>query len=418
MAGRWDSAIDYLEAGVNAGDEHARTDLLSATLNSMYASENVHQAAHFLTRGLSASFGVAEARVWYAPPQGDGLRLVGFLGPRVADKPWTTSEIPIAADRLEARAYRQARAVRGLEGGRHVWRAMPLLIPGRKPIGVVTICDDLLDSRYVAQRERDLQMVGYLNQAARAVRVVCTRRRELELAGRMQASLLPENPPAIDGWQLSASLWPAGETSGDFYDYIPLPNGKIGIVIADVADKGMGAALYMALGRTLIRTYATDHPDRPDLALKAANARILADTQADLFVTVFYGILDPATGTLTYCNAGHHPPYLLDANAPDPVRAVPGRGLALGIIEDTKWTHLTLQLPSGTLLLLYTDGVVDALNPQGERFGAEQMLDIAQDNLGCSASDLRDSLLTRLRQFIGDEPQFDDITLVAVERGA
>jgi serine phosphatase RsbU (regulator of sigma subunit) len=270
----------------------------------------------------------------------------------------------------------------------------------------------------MAHRERDLQLTGYVNQAARAVRAVCTRRKELELAGRMQASLLPEKPPSIDGWQLAPSLWPARETSGDFYDLIPLPNGKLGIVIADVADKGMGAALYMALSRTLIRTYATDYPERPDLALNAANARILADTQADLFVTVFYGILDPATGALTYCNAGHHPPYLLDPKAPDPVRAVPGRGLALGVIEDTKWTHSTLRIPPGTLLLMYTDGVVDALDPFGERFGAEQMLDIAQENLGCSANDLRDDLLTRLQQFIGDEPQFDDITLMALEREA
>jgi hypothetical protein len=418
MAGRWDSAIDYLEAGVGAGERHARSDLLSATINSMYASEDVHQAAHFLTRGLSASFGLAEARVWYAPPQEDRLRLVGFLGPRASDRPWTTSEMSIKADRLEARAFRQARAVRGPEGGRLVWRAIPLLIPGRKPIGVVTLCDDLQGSRHVAQRERDLQLTGYLNQAARAVRAVCTRRKELELAGRMQASLLPENSPDIDGWQLAASLWPARETSGDFYDFIPLPNGKLGIVIADVADKGMGAALYMALSRTLIRTYATDFPDRPDLALNAANARILADTQADLFVTVFYGILDPSSGALTYCNAGHHPPYLLDPNAPDPVRAVPGRGLALGVIEDTKWTHSTLRIPSGTLLLMYTDGVVDALNPLGERFGAEKMLDIAQQNSGCSARELRDDLLTHLQHFIGDKPQFDDITLVAVERAA
>jgi hypothetical protein len=354
--------------------------------------------------------------VWYAPPHADRLQLVGFLGPHVSGKAGSISEMSVKADRLEARAFRQSRSVRGPEGGRLVWRAIPLLIPGRKPIGVVSLCDDLQSSRNVAQRERDLQLGGYLNQAARAVRAVCTRRRELELAGRMQASLLPENPPPIDGWLLAPSLWPARETSGDFYDLIPLPNGKFGILIADVADKGMGAALYMALSRTLIRTYATDHPDRPDLALKAANARILADTQADLFVTVFYGILDPTSGILKYCNAGHHPPYLLDARAPDPVRAVPGRGLALGVIEDTKWTHATLQMPPGTLLLMYTDGVVDALNPQGERFGAEQMLDIAQENLGCSAKDLRDALLTRLQQFIGDEPRFDDITIVALER--
>ena len=416
MAGRWDSAIDYLEAGIKSGNEQSRSDLLPATINSIYASDDLLHAARFLTRGLSAAFSVVEAKVWYAPPQENHLRLVGHMGVRTGGKLWASPEIPFVADRLESRAYRQARALRGPEGGRHVWRAIPLLIPGRKPVGVVTLCDDLLGDRFVAQRERDLELMGYLSQAARAIQAVSTRRRELALAGRMQASLLPSAPPDLPGWQMAAVLRPARETSGDFYDFIPLPGGRVGLVIADVTDKGMGAALYMALSRTLIRTYAAGYPDRPDLALRAANERILADTGADLFITVFYGILDPASGALTYCNAGHHPPYLLDAGADGEIQPLPGRGIALGIIGDTDWGHTTVQIAPGAMLLLYTDGVLDAQSPHKERFGNEQMLEIAQANLGRTAQNLQDDLLGSLQHFIGDEPQFDDITLMTVMR--
>jgi sigma-B regulation protein RsbU (phosphoserine phosphatase) len=232
----------------------------------------------------------------------------------------------------------------------------------------------------------------------------------------MQASLLPAKPPDVPGWQMVAALRPARETSGDFYDFIPLPDGRVGLVVADVTDKGMGAALYMALSRTLIRTYAADHPERPDLALRAANERILADTGANLFITVFYGILEPVSGALTYCNAGHHPPYLLGAGADGGIQDLPGRGIALGVIEDTDWGHTTVQLAPGEMLLIYTDGVLDAQSPQKERFGSEQMLDIARANLGRTAQDLQDSLLTRLQHFIGNEPQFDDITLMTIMR--
>jgi hypothetical protein len=422
MAGSWDSALDYLEAGIREGDEQARADLLPATINSIYASEDLGQAAHFLIRGLSAGFGVVDARVWITQSQGNHLRMVGQLGPRADGAPWGDPEMALSSQRLEARAYRQERALRGAEAGRHVWRSIPLLIPGRAPIGVVTVCDDLLANQSMAQRERELQLTGYLNQAARAIQVVSTRRRELELAGRMQASLLPSSPPEVPGWQLEATLRPARETSGDFYDFIPLPGERLGIVIADVADKGMGAALYMALSRTLIRTYAAGYPDRPDLALQAANDRILADTRADLFVTVFYGILDPAFGTLAYCNAGHHPPYWLApqssqaARSLEPVQSLGGRGIALGVVQDPGWGYSTIELDPGETLLLYTDGVIDAHDPELAPFGSERILEAARSNLGQPANHLLEDLLSRLQQFTGDQPQFDDITLMALRR--
>jgi type II secretory pathway predicted ATPase ExeA len=416
MAGRWDSALDYLEAGIREGSEASRADLLPATINSMYAAEDIGRAAHFLTRGLSAGFGVVEARVWYALPQEGRLRLVGQVGSGPSAGLWSTPEMEVGADRLEARAYRQERALRGPEVGRHVWRAIPLLVPGSKPAGVVMLCEDRLDGRFAGQRERELQMMGYLSQAARAIQAVSVRRQELALAGRMQASLLPASIPAIPGWQIAASLRPARETSGDFYDLIALPGGRLGIVVADVADKGMGAALYMALSRTLIRTYAAEFPDRPDLALQAANARILADTHAGLFVTVFYGVLDPAAATLTYCNAGHHPPLLIGSGGVGEVLA--GRGMALGVVPEPGWVHTAVAIPPGGSVLFYTDGVVDAMNAEGQRFGAERALAVAREEAGRPAGEMQDALLGQVQAFMGDEPQFDDITVVVLAREA
>jgi serine phosphatase RsbU (regulator of sigma subunit) len=424
MAGRWDAAIDYLKAGIDEGNERARADLLPATMNSIYASEDLGQAAHFLIRGLSAGFGVVDARVWNAQPQDNLLRLVGRLGPDLASSLWSNPGIPTTADRLEARAYRERRAMRGKEVGRHVWRAIPLMIAGKKPVAVVTVCDDLLAEQATSQRERDLLLMGYLNQAARAWQAVNDRRRELELAGRMQASLLPSAPPDLSGWQIAATFRPARETSGDFYDFIPLPEGQLGIVIADVADKGMGAALYMALSRTLIRTYAADFPGRPDLVLQTVNDRILADTGADLFVTVFLGILDPANSRLTYCNAGHHPPLWLGPGAEtgaregetERIQPLPGTGIALGVVQEPGWGHSTIELDPGATLLLYTDGVVDAHDAGQERFGYEGMLSAALSNAGQPAGKLQAEILSSLQQFTGDQAQFDDITLLVIHR--
>jgi len=239
---------------------------------------------------------------------------------------------------------------------------------------------------------------------------------ELTLAGEIQASFLPDALPNVAGWQLAATLEPARETSGDFYDFIHLPSGRLGIVVADVVDKGMGAALYMALCRTLIRTYAAEFDTQPDLVFSVVNRRILQDTHTSLFVTLFYGILDPATGTLTYCNAGHNPPYLLSAQNEAPVQALRRTGMPLGVLEETSWEQGSVQIASGDALVLYTDGIPEAQNRQEEFFGEERLLGIVQSSLGRSAQDMQDALLAGVHRFMGDASQFDDITLMVVVR--
>jgi serine phosphatase RsbU (regulator of sigma subunit) len=251
---------------------------------------------------------------------------------------------------------------------------------------------------------------------------------ELALAWDIQRSFLPEHLPHIPGWEVAATLMPARETSGDFYDVIPLPGGQWGLLIADVADKGMAAALYMALSRTLIRTYAAQYPTQPQLVLSAANRRILMDTQADLFVTVFYGILNPVTGTLTYCNAGHNPPYLLGTRDGGSLRSMRRTGMALGVVEDVVWERKAVQIAPGEVLVLYTDGVTDAQNAQEAFFGKERLLQAvrasvraqANQNLsrgqGSSAQGVQEALMMEIDGFVSDAPRFDDVTLMVVVR--
>jgi serine phosphatase RsbU (regulator of sigma subunit) len=416
MTGRWDAAMDYLEDSLRQGNRQSREDLLPATINSMYASQDLTQAVHFLRRGLSAAFNVFDSRIWFSPPQEKHLRLVSPLDIMPAGESWADQQIATSADRLEARAYRHRVPLRGQEGAEQVVRAIPLMIPGSPPIGVATIYDDLMSDLFDEQRERDLQLVGFLNQAARALQAVNLRRQELALAGRVQASLLPDSAPVIKGWQAAATWKPARETSGDFYDFVSLPDGRIGLVIADVVDKGMGAALLMALSRTLIRSYAADYPDHPEQLLRVANQRIISDIRSGLFVTMFYGILDPVSGVLTYCNAGHPPPYILGFQEKEVLETLRSTGMPLGISEDSDWKPATVHVPQNSALLLYTDGVVDAQNQQREFFGVEQMLEVVQEMGGSTAMAVQEALISRLFSFVGAEPQLDDIALMILIR--
>ncbi len=254
------------------------------------------------------------------------------------------------------------------------------------------------------------QIASTLNRA-KAYQQTLTHQRmeqELALAGQIQSSLLPAQLPLVPHWQLSATLQPARETSGDFYDVIPLPDGSLALVVGDVADKGVGPALYMALCRTLIRTFAVLYPEEPERVLELANNRILKDSQAELFVTLFYAVLDPHSGILSYCNAGQNPPYLLSPANPQPLPLIP-TGMAMGVMEESRWGKVDLRLAIGDTLVMYTDGVTEAQNEQGEFFGEERL----QTTLVAAAQlDSPQAVQT----FMNGAAQYDDITMVVLVR--
>lgn len=239
---------------------------------------------------------------------------------------------------------------------------------------------------------------------------------ELEFAGRIQSSFLPRELPSLDGWELAVTLLPARETSGDFFDIFQLSDGRVGFLIADVTDKGLGAALYMALSRTLLRTYALEYDEQPDIVFFSANERILQDAQADLFVTVFYGILDQTTGQLTYANAGHNPPLLLSRQDVGTVHALGTTGMPIGIDEDASWSQNTITIKPGEVLILYTDGIPDALNSEGEFFREKRLIELILNNRGASAQQFQRKILDGVQEFAGEASQFDDITLLVIAR--
>jgi sigma-B regulation protein RsbU (phosphoserine phosphatase) len=277
-------------------------------------------------------------------------------------------------------------------------------------------------SGIAAQAAMAIENDFLLQEAAEQERM----KQELAVAQRIQASFLPECCPHVPGWDL-ASIWhSARQVSGDFYDFIPLPagrqgqgldEGRMGLVIADVADKGVPAALFMALSRTLVRTMAIDGR-APALAIARANDLILADARSGLFVTLFYAIIQPEAGEIAYVNAGHMPPLVVRA-ADGSVEELRVPGIALGVLPSDQfqeWAEWTAVLEPGDALILYTDGVTDASNSEAQRFGLERLKQIASTHRALSAAKLADTIHEVVEAFVGGAAQFDDFTLVVAKR--
>jgi sigma-B regulation protein RsbU (phosphoserine phosphatase) len=238
--------------------------------------------------------------------------------------------------------------------------------------------------------------------------------RELALAGQIQASFLPRSIPDVPGWEIAARLIPSRETSGDFYDIVPLPDGQWGVVIGDVADKGAGAALFMSLCWSLIRTYMAEHPSAPGRVLQLVNHRLLQDTLTTEFVTAFLGVLDPVSGTLTYANAGHCPALLVCAGGQE--TWLHRTGMALGVLDEVLWEEDRIQFQVGDLLVLYTDGVSEALNPRGELFRSRRLQSAVHKCGRAGAFEVLESVLADVMAFAEGERIQDDLALIVVRR--
>jgi sigma-B regulation protein RsbU (phosphoserine phosphatase) len=237
--------------------------------------------------------------------------------------------------------------------------------------------------------------------------------RELQVAHEVQASLIPRHTPDVTGWDFAARWKPAHEVSGDFYDFVPA-DGRLGVVIADVSDKGMPAALFMALSRSIIRASVTSVPSPAD-AIDQANRLINADSTDSMFVTLFFAQLDPASGKLAYVNAGHNPPLLCRAGQEELI-GLERTGLPLGLFKFTDFEAREARLDPGDFLVLFTDGVTEALDPQGREFGDERLQRILLEVRGASAEDMAAGLEATLSAFAGTAAPSDDITYVILKR--
>jgi sigma-B regulation protein RsbU (phosphoserine phosphatase) len=222
---------------------------------------------------------------------------------------------------------------------------------------------------------------------------------ELDVAHTIQASFLPDGSPSIPGCSVATYWQAARQVGGDFYDFLPLDDDKWGIVIADVADKGVPAALFMALSRTILRTRSLQ-PQDPAYVLARANEIIAREARSDLFVTVFYGVWDPATERFTYANAGHNPPLLLQPNGA--FQPLLGHGIALGILPEAHDEKpQSMQLRPGETIIFYTDGVTEALNEDFDEFGLERLQVAARAAARRPAADIVSQITDNIRDHTG-----------------
>jgi HAMP domain-containing protein len=239
---------------------------------------------------------------------------------------------------------------------------------------------------------------------------------QMEFAAQIQRSILPHSFNVADFASIDAITKPAEDVGGDFFDVFMLANGNAGIVVADVADKGMGSALFGALASSLTRATARLY-NCPGKVLEAVNQQLCERNEADLFVTLFYGVMDRETGVLIYANAGHEPPLLLNRDGGGDTRVertATTHGLPLGLVPDAKFETGSVTLRPSDNLVLFTDGITEAENAENRLFSSAALNDLLLRQSSNVPSDIISSVLEDVRAFTGEQPQSDDITLMVV----
>lgn len=277
--------------------------------------------------------------------------------------------------------------------------------------------------------ERQMSLIeGIANQISlrlenyRLIEEVAIRRsleRELDTARSIQESFLPRTKPQHSGWEIGVTWRVARQVGGDFYDFIPLnmdeENPRWGIVIADVTDKGIPASLFMALCRTLLRSVSISHIE-PGKTLSRLNELIFADTQADLLISVFYAVWEPKIGRFSYANAGHNPPLLFFPQ--QPARILSDHDIVIGAIPNAHYATNSLDIKPGELIVLYTDGVTEATDVEGQMFGIHRLENLVLGLDAWNAQDVADLIAKRVSDFCGSPDLPDDLTTVVLHKPA
>jgi serine phosphatase RsbU (regulator of sigma subunit)/anti-sigma regulatory factor (Ser/Thr protein kinase) len=300
---------------------------------------------------------------------------------------------------------------------------VPLVSQGEL-IGLLNLGARLSEQEYSTDDRKLLENLAA--QAAPAVRVAQLVRQqqaearerqrmeqELQVAKLIQQNFLPKELPQLPGWQVEAYYRPAREVGGDFYDFIELPEGQVGIVVGDVTDKGVPAAMVMAATRSVVRAAAT-RLVAPGAVLERVNELLQPDMPPNMFVTCLYGVLDPASGRLRFANAGHNLPYLRTGEGVAELRAT---GMPLGLMPGMTYEENEAVIGGAATILLHSDGLAEAHDPEGNMFGFPRLAGLIEEHPGGPA--LIDELLSDLDRFTGEGwEQEDDVTLVLLHHTA
>jgi len=299
--------------------------------------------------------------------------------------------------------------------------AVPLGV-GANVFGIIYADSPLSDARFT---EDHLKVLTTLASVA-AIRVENARlteeqmererlEREQQVASEIQQRFLPAAAPQLEGWELQGISFPCYEIGGDYYDFIRREDGKLVIALGDVSGKGTAAALLMSSLHAAIHAQADTHDSIVE-TISAVNRYLVESIPANRFVTLFYGVLDPKSGSLTFLNAGHNPPLIVHAGGT--MEQLAAGGLPLGIMEGAEFREGRTQLRAGDVLVVYSDGVSEAVNPTGEEFGPTRLYEVVARNLDATAGGIRDRIESALTKFCQGTPAADDITLVIVKRNA
>ena len=260
---------------------------------------------------------------------------------------------------------------------------------------------------------KTLAHLEVMREALRSRDELVALRQELGVAARMQESILPTSFPEDPRYEIHAWMTPAKEVGGDFYDFFKLEDGRIGIVMADVSGKGVPAALFMMVSRTLMKGTAIGEND-PAKCLEEVKQLLVESNEQSMFVTVFYGSFDPATGFLEYANAGHNLPYVVKASGEvHPIEC--DSGLVLAVMPGFEFPGGSIQLEPGDVVFFYTDGITEAMDEEGSEFGDDELAAVLEEVAGSSAATFNRKAVESVQEHAGEAAQSDDITCLTLK---